>query len=305
MARVDANPMPVGVSGHEIAPQERMSRPQVLRGAIRMSELGRRFLVAVVGVPVVATVIALGARPSAILFGAAAAIGCAEYYRLTTGPISGAAWVGIAAAAAMPLAPVVLPAARVAPALCGIVVGSSMLIWTIHLFAGPRAQAPERVGHLMAGFLFSSVGLAALSALRAGANGVAWTAIVLVATSANDTAAYFGGRALGRNKLWPAVSPQKTWEGLVAGFVGGILALLIMRPWLPRYVGADACVALGTLVGVLAPLGDLCKSMLKRAYHVKDTGHLLPGHGGLLDRIDGVRFVAPVIWLVRAILFPG
>jgi phosphatidate cytidylyltransferase len=127
---------------------------------------------------------------------------------------------------------------------------------------------------------------------------------VLIATWANDTAAYLVGSTLGRNKLWPAVSPHKTWEGLIAGLCGGVLGLLAARPWLPRYLSVDACVALGALAGVVGPLGDLCKSMLKRAYHVKDAGHLFPGHGGMLDRIDSILFVAPVMWVVRLTLFP-
>jgi phosphatidate cytidylyltransferase len=260
-------------------------------------------VVAVVALPLVAALVALGKGPSALLFAAAAGIACSEYYRLTVGVNSVAAPIGIAAAAALPLAPAFLLAANVAPALFGIVAATSMLTWTIHLFEGPRAVAPERAGHIVAGLLFSSVGLVALSALRAAADGIAWTAVVLVGTWANDTGAYFAGKTFGRHKLCPAVSPHKTWEGFVAGLVAGILALLAARPWLPRYLDAGACGALGALIGLVAPVGDLCKSMLKRAYHVKDAGHLFPGHGGMLDRIDGVLFAAPIVWIVRVAFF--
>ena len=155
----------------------------------------------------------------------------------------------------------------------------------------------------MGGLLFCSVGLAALSSLRAGPDGIAWTAVVLGASWANDTAAYLVGRAFGRHKLCVSVSPGKTWEGFLAGLCGGVLALLLIRPFLPRYLDSTACVALGTVAGLFGPVGDLCKSMLKRAYQVKDTGRLFPGHGGMLDRIDAVLFVAPAVWLFRWIFF--
>lgn len=259
-------------------------------------------MVGLIGLPFVVGIIALGPRSSGLLFGAAAAIGCSEYYRLTLGSIGAAAWIGILGAAMLPLVPALLGGST-GGALFAIAAATSMLTWTVQLFGASRAIAPERAGHILAGLFFSSVGLVALSALRVGNAGGAWTAVVLAACWANDTAAYFVGSAFGRHKLWPLVSPHKTWEGLVAGLVGGVMVLLALRPWLPHYFGVEACVALGTLAGLLGPLGDLCKSMLKRAYHVKDAGHLLPGHGGMLDRIDAVLFVAPVLWAVRVALF--
>ncbi len=171
--------------------------------------------------PVVALMVAADARVSALLFSAAAAISCWEYYRLVFGAGPLAAWIGLACAAAIPLVPAVGATGQVGGLLFGMVAVASMLTWSVHLFAGPRSVAPERAGHIMAGLLFCSVGLAALSALRAGADGIAWTAVILGATWANDTAAYLVGRAFGRLQLWAAVSPGKTWEGLLAGLFGG------------------------------------------------------------------------------------
>ena len=243
--------------------------------------------------PLVAVIVAADAWVSALLFSAAAAISCWEYYRLVFGAVPFAALTGLAYAAAIPLVPAFAPPDQVGALLFAVVPVASMLTWSICLFAGPRSVAPERAGHIMAGLLFCSVGLAALSSLRAGRDGIAWTTVVLAATWTNDTAVYLVGRAFGRHKLYAAVSPGKTWEGFLGGLCGGILALLLIRPFLPRYLDVTACFALGTLAGLLGPLGDLCKSMLKRAYQVKDTGTLFPGHGGMLDRIDAVLFVAP------------
>ncbi len=112
---------------------------------------------------------------------------------------------------------------------------------------------------------------------------------VLVATFVADTAAYAGGRLFGRHPLAPALSPNKTVEGLVFGFVGGTLAFWfagLYQDWLP---GLDALV-IGAVIAALAPVGDLFESMLKRDLDVKDSGNLFGPHGGVLDRLDGVLF---------------
>ncbi|HEX6116075.1 MAG TPA: phosphatidate cytidylyltransferase [Solirubrobacterales bacterium] len=112
---------------------------------------------------------------------------------------------------------------------------------------------------------------------------------VLVATFVADTAAYAGGRLFGRHQLAPAISPNKTVEGLAFGFVGGMLAFWfagLYQDWLP---GLDA-LAMGAVIAALAPLGDLFESLLKRDLDVKDSGNLFGPHGGVLDRLDGVLF---------------
>jgi phosphatidate cytidylyltransferase len=269
----------------------------------RVSKLADRLMVAAIALPIVVVVIASGARASSCLFATAAGISCWEYLRLTLRRLGVSGWTGVAAATVLPLLPAVLAAPIVGGALFVVVAAASMLVWTIELWSSQREAAPTRVGHIVAAILFCSVGMVALSALRVGPDGATWVAFVLVATWANDTVAYFVGRALGEHKLWPAVSPKKTWEGLAAGFWGGIVGLLLMRRWLPPQISDAFCLVAGVVAGVVAPVGDLCKSMLKRAYHVKDMGKLLPGHGGVLDRIDAVLFVAPLIWVLRSLAF--
>ncbi len=112
---------------------------------------------------------------------------------------------------------------------------------------------------------------------------------VLVATFIADTAAYAGGRLFGRHPLAPAISPNKTVEGLAFGVVGGMMAFWfagLYQDWLP---GLDA-LAMGAVIAVLAPMGDLFESLLKRDLDVKDSGNLFGPHGGVLDRLDGVLF---------------
>ena len=112
-----------------------------------------------------------------------------------------------------------------------------------------------------------------------------------------DIASYFVGKFLGRNQLAPVVSPKKTWEGLVGGVMvvllfGAILGYLEVVPF-----DLASGLVLGAVVAVVAPLGDLAVSVVKRTLAVKDMGALLPGHGGLFDRIDALLFVIPAAWV--------
>jgi phosphatidate cytidylyltransferase len=125
--------------------------------------------------------------------------------------------------------------------------------------------------------------------------GTRWLVLMFLTTWVNDSAAYFVGKAIGRHPCCPYLSPKKTWEGTIGGWVGGVLAtvllgyLLVDLPWVHG-------LALGVLVATVAPFGDLAKSMVKRQMGVKDFSALIPGHGGMFDRIDSLLFVAPVVY---------
>ncbi len=128
--------------------------------------------------------------------------------------------------------------------------------------------------------------------------GAVWLLVVMVATWLCDTVAYFVGSAIGRRRLLPRISPKKTWEGTIAGLLaamaGGCLATLLLG------LSLSAGVGLGLTIGVAAVLGDLSESLIKRGADVKDASHLIPGHGGLLDRLDSMLFsgVAAYYYLV-------
>jgi phosphatidate cytidylyltransferase len=120
--------------------------------------------------------------------------------------------------------------------------------------------------------------------------------IVLLATWSNDTFAYFAGRLFGKHKMAGAISPKKTWEGFAGGMIGSVAFLAGLSTLLPAYFPSltliDA-VCVGVPVSFLGPMGDLVESLWKRAVGIKDSGNILPGHGGILDRIDAVFFTAP------------
>lgn len=159
---------------------------------------------------------------------------------------------------------------------------------------------------LAAGPLYVGMGITAIGILRgqtapsAPLLGLGFIWLAMIATWSNDTFAYFAGRAFGKHKLYEAVSPNKTWEGF-AGGVFGSLAMPFAFTYGFRALGvshfdgftAVDLVAIGLPAAVLAPVGDLIESRLKRAYGVKDSGKVIPGHGGILDRVDALIVVIP------------
>jgi phosphatidate cytidylyltransferase len=112
----------------------------------------------------------------------------------------------------------------------------------------------------------------------------------------SDMAAYYIGSYRGRRPLAPRVSPKKTVEGAIGGIVGSLLAAFVARMWFMHRLSVRDCLALGAILGVVGILGDLVESMLKRGAGVKDTSALVPGHGGILDRVDSLLYAAPVLY---------
>ncbi|MGD9101320.1 MAG: phosphatidate cytidylyltransferase [Anaerolineae bacterium] len=178
------------------------------------------------------------------------------------------------------------------PALAGLLGGA--LVWQV--FQSPRYQgeqvqrpAPTAdwaltvTGGLYVGWMGGHV-----IALREGPDGFQWLLLPLLITWAADSGAYFVGSTWGRRKLAPYLSPGKTWEGTVGGWLTGIVAGGLVAGLLG--LGVVHGLVLGVFIGVASPLGDLGISMIKRQVGVKDTSDLIPGHGGMLDRIDSILF---------------
>jgi phosphatidate cytidylyltransferase len=121
-------------------------------------------------------------------------------------------------------------------------------------------------------------------------DGWRWLLFTIAAVFGSDTGGYFAGRSFGRRPLLPAVSPKKTVEGSLGGLVGAMLAALLMHVLLHPTHGAGEAIGLGLMLSVLAQFGDLCESAIKRAFGAKDSGWIIPGHGGILDRLDSLLF---------------
>ena len=130
-----------------------------------------------------------------------------------------------------------------------------------------------------------------------------WLLFALLVTFAADTGAFLTGLAVGRHPLAPSISPNKTWEGAIGGFLWAVGAALALGTLLQMSVPVWQRAVVGVAIGVVAQLGDLAESRLKRETGVKDAGSILPGHGGILDRIDSIVFTLPVVYYLVATVF--
>jgi phosphatidate cytidylyltransferase len=166
------------------------------------------------------------------------------------------------------------------------------LRWPTGLAASTYAALPIALLVLIRGWAGPDRVLASGAALQYGA---AWVIFTFTVVWAVDSAAFVVGRSLGRHVLWPRVSPRKTWEGTIAGLVAGPLAALAWSSALNLGLPAPL---LGLALAISAVVGDLAESQVKRAAGVKDASALLPGHGGLLDRLDSVGFAAVVVFFI-------
>ena len=175
--------------------------------------------------------------------------------------------------------------------------GGVLILLLLRLLKGDELESViGEAGFLSFGVLYVAFLMSHLILIRGLADGGALVLFLFVITWGGDTAAYFTGRAIGRVKLYTAISPNKSVEGLIGGFFGGIVAAIIFKfALLPSVLFIDA-ILVGVVIGILGPLGDLAESMLKRSSGVKDSGGLIPGHGGILDRVDSILFSAPFLY---------
>jgi len=159
----------------------------------------------------------------------------------------------------------------------------------------PLHNASVHIGWLLATPIFVGGTLATVDLVRDFPPTGAWVLIAFAIAWGSDTAAYFVGRKFGKTKLAPRISPKKTLEGAAGGLAGSVVCAVIISFFVPELPVVDA-IALAVVAGVAGQGGDLFESVLKRSSGVKDSGGILPGHGGLLDRVDALVFTAPATW---------
>jgi phosphatidate cytidylyltransferase len=283
------------------------------------SDLSRRLVVAGLGIPLGVFLVYLGGWFLAGLVAALAGVGAWELYR-----IAGARgwrafpWLGVPAAVIL-----VLGAqwagdfgAWVGPAWWLLLVVTLGALGAAVFARGPGGDPLPAVAITVFGALYAGATLAFVVLLRGlhplDGGGPGWPGAILlifpmVVTWVGDTAAYFVGRSWGRRKLLPSVSPAKTVEGGIGGLAGAMLAAVLYAFFL---LGPDswstlplaAAAFLGLLIGAVAQVGDLAESVLKREAGVKDSGALLPGHGGVLDRFDAIFFTVPLTYALLPFL---
>ena len=170
-----------------------------------------------------------------------------------------------------------------------------VLAFLFFLVATTRAPATAAISSTVFGAAWIGFGLGFMLLLRAVPDGRLAAFTVIIAVWVDDTAAYLIGRAVGRHKFSPAISPAKTWEGFVAGTVAGVFAVFVSL-YHQDFLSITESIVLGVVVTVAAALGDLFESAFKRDLEVKDSGRVLAGHGGVLDRVDAFLFAVPAAY---------
>ncbi|MDX6475619.1 MAG: phosphatidate cytidylyltransferase [Gaiellaceae bacterium] len=250
-----------------------------------------RIVISVVLLPVVLGAVYLGGWWVFALVAIAAGISLHEYWLMARplAPLAPAGYVGAA------LALVGAELSGVRWMLAGVL-SSFVLAFLLKAISEARAAATAAISATVTGTLWIGGGLGFLILLRdIPVHGRLALVTLLLAVWAGDTFAYFGGRLLGRHKMAPATSPGKTWEGFVFGTAATIFVTFVAL-YKQDFLTIRESIALGVVLALAGPLGDLFESLLKRDAGVKDSGSLLGGHGGMLDRLDAFLFAAPAAY---------
>ena len=257
--------------------------------------LKKRVITGLVGVPLLAVIVWFGEPWFTILVAIWGLLAVYEFYKIVAGakvpPLTyfGLIWT---------LLFIISPHCSYAFTM-PLLLSSAVVLSLLWLLVRPQKEgAFIGWGWTIAGILYVGWLLSHLVALRGLDDGRNWVFLALLANFGSDTAAFFAGRALGRHHLAPSISPGKTWEGAIAGILGAIIISLLFTIPSPLSLplGYGQAIVLGLLVSLLGQLGDLVESLLKRNMGVKDSGRLLPGHGGALDRMDSVVFAGVVVY---------
>ena len=218
-------------------------------------------------------------------------------------------WGGMSA----PGAPIRIAAAVMVAVLAALFVayyGHYRIAWVIAGIGAVVAaivgrSLSERAGDAAYGVVYIAPAVLALFWIRAMPNGISWTIMVFAVAWAADIFAFAVGSAVKGPKLWPRFSPNKTWSGFFGGLAGAMVAALLVSRFTDAKLTLLSAALVGFAGGLATMAGDLWESMLKRRFGVKDSGDLIPGHGGLLDRVDGLMFAIVVVAAARLMQLEG
>ncbi|MCP4714820.1 MAG: phosphatidate cytidylyltransferase [Deltaproteobacteria bacterium] len=265
----------------------------------------KRIITAVVGIPLVVFILTgTGVTVFALCMFGITGLALYEYYCITVDSASPAErWVGIVlgglvfgAACLGLLFFAGGPHGAVSAAVAACVLSAFVLFIYYAFFDAVRGEMFSRMAFSFTGVFLIGFLLFYIVLLRSAPGGAQLVLLLFIITWAGDTGAYFAGTWIGRRLLCPEVSPKKTVEGSLGGLAASILAALCCRMFLADNVSLLNCLVIGAGVNAMNQVGDLGESMVKRAFNVKDSGTLLPGHGGILDRIDSLLLAAPFLF---------
>lgn len=273
---------------------------QEYAGRLRRQALLPRILTAVIGIPLLLGLLWVGGPWWLVLAAVILVVAVMEFAPLRA------------------LSPRSEPALHVAALLAFAIIATgpeAVARWTVGLWAlvllalglvplvrtgvSPSSVAPSQMNSVILGIAYLATPFAVLVRWRLALTPQSVLAFLIVIW-ANDIVAYFVGLAIGRHKLAPRVSPGKSWEGAFGGLAGGVGAGLFVASWLG--LGTGAAAAWAAAITIVSQAGDLFESAVKRRAGVKDSGRLLPGHGGVLDRFDGILIASPVAYVLLRLL---
>ncbi len=259
-----------------------------------------RILSAIVALAIVIPVLAFGGPMGvAWLMFPLILIGMDEYVKMALPGVSRLEWAMMLAGGTLVAAVAVHAPARLGAVIPLVVMGSLV----VPMFREEdTVRATERAMRYLFGLLYLPLLAAPLALIRQvrfeGVEvGLPLLALLMLATFGGDSGAYFAGRAFGKTPLFPRVSPKKTVEGLIGGLLTSIGLSIAANSYWNLGFSLTEIIVIGALLDVAGVLGDLAESLLKRAYGIKDSGWIMPGHGGVLDRVDSLLFSGPVLWL--------
>jgi phosphatidate cytidylyltransferase len=260
----------------------------------------QRLISSLIAVPVVAVLIWFGTPWFTILVAVWALGGAWEFYRIVTRSkgLAPLTWFGLLWIVLLIVSPHITSfphLAGVSPA--SILVTSGVIIPLLFLlWRQGKENAFANWVWTVAGILYVGWLVSYMVALRTGVDGRGWVFLAILCTFASDSLAYLTGRALGSHKMAPFISPKKTWEGALGGLLAAV-AVSVIVVWLFNLpINYWLAGLLGALVSMMGQLGDLVKSLFKRNMEIKDSGNVLPGHGGFLDRMDSLAFAGVTVY---------
>lgn len=265
----------------------------------------QRWITALVALPFLIALIWIGGAAFSFLIGAVAIVGLWEYNNIVFHQDQ-----EISAFSAIPVTGLIFGPLMIAAAHFGnlnlFLTLSAFNLIIAGLLGLARFKNDENAMTLVVkqvtGILYVPVLLSQILFIRQGQDGAAWIFFLLFLVFFGDIGAYYTGRYLGRHKLYPQASPGKTIEGAVGGLLASIGIGLIFRWIFLPHLSLIPSLCMFGCIGIVAPAGDLFESVLKRVGNIKDSGGILPGHGGILDRIDALLFAAPVAYFFKTFI---
>ncbi len=267
-------------------------------GSVKFNMHRKRWITGIVALPFLIYPIYAGGVAFASLIAVAAVAALWEYFRIAfNSPDSNLGKI-VSAIGYLTALSMVATAYRYSAEMLIAVMGANIIIsgFVFLFFFKSNPQMIESIRIQLLGVIYIPLSLSILVLIRNGTDGIVWIFFLLAIIFAGDTSAFYVGTYFGRHKLSPSVSPGKTIEGSIGGFLANILVGSVFKLLLFPYLSWGICFFFFILIGAAGQVGDLFESALKRMSGVKDSGTILPGHGGILDRIDALLFASPVMY---------